>query len=113
MAYTPIIAVDFDGTLSLGTNYPRIGQPNQPLIDFLLTMQSKGFGVVLWTCREGEELDEAVDWCKCHGLEFDAVNENPPYVSFRSRKVVAEMYIDDRACDLNQVQVLYKEAQAL
>ena len=32
-----------------------------------------------------------------NGLEFDAINENPPEVPFKSRKVVADMYIDDNA----------------
>ena len=47
--------------------------------------------------ERGKELKEAVEWCKMNGLEFDAINENPPEVPFKSRKVVADMYIDDNA----------------
>ena len=97
MSYNPIVAVDFDGTLSLDSQYPNIGRFNTHLYEALMKLKGIGWSIVLWTCREGKELKEAVEWCKMNGLEFDAINENPPEVSFKSRKVVADMYIDDRA----------------
>lgn len=97
MSYKPIVAVDFDGTLSLDSQYPDIGQFNTPLYKALMRLRSIGWSIVLWTCREGKELKEAVVWCANNGLEFDAINENPSHVPFKSRKVVADMYIDDRA----------------
>ena len=97
MSYKPIVAVDFDGTLSLDSQYPDIGQFNTPLYESLMKLRSIGWSIVLWTCREGKELKEAVVWCANNGLEFDAINENPSHVPFKSRKVVADMYIDDRA----------------
>ena len=97
MSYKPIVAVDFDGTLSLDAQYPNIGRFNTCLYEALMKLKGIGWSIVLWTCREGKELKEAVEWCKMNGLEFDAINENPPEVPFKSRKVVADMYIDDRA----------------
>ena len=97
MSYKPIVAVDFDGTLSLDSQYPNIGRFNTHLYEALMKLKGIGWSIVLWTCREGKELKEAVEWCKMNGLEFDAINENPPEVPFESRKVVADMYIDDRA----------------
>ena len=97
MSYNPIVAVDFDGTLSLGSQYPNIGRFNTHLYEALMKLRSIGWSIVLWTCREGKELKEAVEWCANNGLEFDAINENPPEVPFKSRKVVADMYIDDNA----------------
>lgn len=97
MSYRPIVAVDFDGTLSLDSSYPHIGRFNTDLFGALIKLKNIGYSIVLWTCREGKELNEAVEWCKMNGLEFDAINENPPEVPFKSRKVVADMYIDDRA----------------
>ena len=97
MSYKPIVAVDFDGTLSLDSQYPNIGRFNTRLYEALMELKGIGWSIVLWTCREGKELKEAVEWCKMNGLEFDAINENPPEVSFKSRKVVADMYIDDNA----------------
>jgi trehalose-6-phosphatase len=96
-----IIAVDFDGTLCTDS-YPQIGIPNLPLIDLLRRMREQGKQVILWTCRCGELLEQAVDWCKRFGLEFDAVNENVPETMARygteSRKISADVYIDDKSC---------------
>ena len=89
-----IIAVDFDGTLSNG-HYPHIGQPNKPLFDALIKLKAQGHTIVLWNCREDIQLQQAVDWCKEQGLEFDAVNENVTWIGFYSRKVCADVYIDD------------------
>ena len=97
MSYNPIVAVDFDGTLSLDAQYPNIGRFNTPLYEALMKLKGIGWSIVLWTCREGKELREAVEWCANNGLEFDAINENPSHVPFKSRKVVADMYVDDRA----------------
>ena len=97
MSYKPIVAVDFDGTLSLDSQYPNIGRFNTHLYEALMELKGIGWSIVLWTCREGKELREAVIWCANNGLEFDAINENPSHVPFKSRKVVADMYIDDRA----------------
>ena len=69
-----IIAVDFDGTLC-ENKWPEIGEPNTELIGYLIMMQKTvGAKIILWTCRIGEMLDRAVNWCSEHGLEFDAVN---------------------------------------
>lgn len=96
-----IIAVDFDGTLSCDALWPAIGLPNEKLIACLKTRKEMGDKLVLWTCRNGELLIEAVEWCKKHGLEFDAVNENLPGVialyGNDSRKVSADLYIDDKS----------------
>ena len=74
---TPTIAVDFDGTLCT-EEWPDIGEPNLPLIDFLIRWRQEGNKVILWTCRENTMLGLAVDWCAEHGLHFDAVNCNLP-----------------------------------
>ena len=95
-----IIAVDFDGTLC-ENNYPGIGEPNTKLINNLKTAKENGDKIILWTCRENEKLDDAIKWCKEKGLIFDAVNENlqESIKSFNgnSRKVFANIYIDDRS----------------
>jgi len=97
----PIWAVDFDGTLTVGSHYPYIGKPNEKLIAVLKIAKLSGVKLILWTCREGEALKEALDWCTEQGLEWDAVNDNVQEVldsyGINSRKVVATYYIDDRA----------------
>ena len=75
-----IIAVDFDGTLC-EKKWPEIGEPNTKLIGYLIMVQKTiGAKIILWTCRVGEMLNKAVNWCSKHGLEFDAVNENLPHI---------------------------------
>lgn len=97
---TKIIAVDFDGTLC-EDRWPYIGNPNKQLIAYLRDEQRHGAKLILWTCRKDEYLDAAVDWCKKHKLNFDAVNENLPetleWFGEESRKIFAHVYIDDRA----------------
>ncbi len=95
-----IYAVDFDGTLSMG-EWPEVGPANNGLIDYLITRQREGDKLILWTCRAGEPLDRAVEFCKDHGLHFDAVNDNLPETiekyGSNSRKITCDVYIDDRA----------------
>ena len=94
-----IFAVDFDGTLCK-ERYPEIGAANQFLIDWLIMQRQKGVKLILWTMREGQSLDAAVRWCREHGLEFDAVNDNLQVMKDRynnnPRKVFADVYIDDK-----------------
>lgn len=110
-----IIAVDFDGTLC-ENKWPEIGEPNTNLIGYLIEMR-KSFGakIILWTCRVGEMLDKAVNWCSEHGLEFDAVNENLPHIVERfggnTRKIFANMYIAKELGDV--AWYLAVSAQAL
>ena len=93
-----IYAVDFDGTLC-EENWPDIGAPNLTLIEFLKKTRKEGGEVILYTMREGAKLDEAVKWCKNHGLYFDAINDNLPRIKAlfgnNPRKVFANFYIDD------------------
>lgn len=105
-----VIAVDFDGCLCTN-QWPEIGQPNRQLIRMLKTARTKGNKVILWTCREGKLLSDAVKWCERQGLRFDAVNDNLPEMNElygnNCRKVGADVYIDDRA-----MTVEYTEAES-
>ena len=55
--------------------------------------------LILWTVREGKELEDAVNFCKERGLEFYAVNsdfpEDLPEIP-QPRKLRVELFIDDR-----------------
>lgn len=94
-----IYAVDFDGTLNTA-EYPELGEPNTELFQFLIKRQQSGDKIILWTCREGDLLKEAVIYCRANGLEFDAINdnihENKEKYKNNCRKVYADYYIDDR-----------------
>lgn len=95
-----IIALDFDGTL-VEDKFPDIGEPNQALFSCAKMWQSKGAKLILWTCRDNERLRAAISFCYGQGLVFDAVNENLPEIQEKyggdTRKVFADIYIDDKA----------------
>ena len=96
----PIIATDFDGTLC-ENEWPGIGAAKQQVIDVLRMARACGARLILWTNRIGARLNEAVEWSREHGLEYDAINENLPEVlaAFTTdcRKVYADIYLDDKA----------------
>lgn len=91
-----ILAVDFDGTLCDGNK-----NPNTALFAQLRQRQRAGDIVILWTCRSGKTLQEAVTFCMAHGLRPNYVNENAPQAIAMfggdTRKIFADIYIDDKA----------------
>lgn len=96
-----VIAVDFDGTI-VEHRYPRIGKEIPFAIATLKKLQAERHLLILWTVREGELLEEAVEFCRQRGLEFYAVNANhpderiPEHPSTPCRKLKADLFIDDR-----------------
>lgn len=95
-----IIAIDFDGCL-VDNAWPNIGAPHLHVFEAAKQEKARGAKLILWTCRVGDRLHEAVEFCRNFGLTFDAVNANLPEVvaSFGCdcRKVCATEYWDDRA----------------
>lgn len=108
-----IIAIDFDDTLFQYVPAPEgvqdysgrpgsIGKPNYPVLFRAKQRRASGDQLILWTCREDKALAEAVEICRLHGLEFDAVNQNLPSMCPEgqwpdSRKIKADEYWDDKA----------------
>jgi hypothetical protein len=86
------------------------GAGNSPQNEAAIDMNEKsdykcgGWKLILWTCRENEKkrayLDEAVEFCRSHGVEFDAVNEPHYETDFRDHRPLRKPYftysIDDR-----------------
>ena len=130
-----IIAYDFDGTL-VEDKYPEIGKPlmgytyNRTMIDEAILLRENGHKIILWTCRNGKLLDEAVNFCKSQGLEFDAINDDLEehkqmwkeelvdwQKSGKARKIFADIYIDDRGLgtylvkNLNSLLNLFYDAR--
>jgi len=100
------IAVDFDGTI-VEHKYPAIGRERPFATATLRQLMKDGHRLILWTVREGDLLDEAVEWCEERGVRFHAVNsfldedaddsidtmdKNPNF----SRKLKVGCFIDDR-----------------
>ncbi len=93
------IAVDFDGTI-VEHKYPDIGKEIPFAIDTLKRLAAERNKIILWSVREGKLLDDAVEYCRKRGLEFYAVNSNNPESGVQrerhQRKLIADVYIDDR-----------------
>ena len=100
------IAVDFDGTL-FTDEYPKIGKPKWRVINWCKERKEKGDILVLWTCREGESLREAIGMCREVGLIFDYVNQNDASLKKQfgndCRKVGADIYLDDKAMRIEDI----------
>jgi len=93
-----IIAIDFDGTI-VEDKYPAIGKPMMFAFETMKKMQEDGHRLILWTYRQGEKLEEAVEFCRKNGIEFYAVNKNfveEDYIPNVPRKLKADIFIDDR-----------------
>ena len=95
-----LIAVDFDGTI-VTHKYPKIGDEIPFAIDTLKMLRQDGHRLILWSVREGELLDEAVEYCRQRGLEFYAINRDYPEETTDnnphfSRKLKVDVFIDDR-----------------
>lgn len=107
-----IIAVDFDGVLC-EERWPAIGAPREAIILYLIDRRKQGDKLILWTCREGELLADAVNWCEEHGLIFDAVNANLPErvreYGNDCRKIGADEYWDDRSVIVTPAEIITKD----
>lgn len=93
-----VIAIDFDGTI-VEHRYPFIGKIRPFAFETLEALQVKGHRLILWSHRADKKLDEAVKFCRSHGIEFYAINKNYPEEAWNendSRKILADIYIDDR-----------------
>lgn len=102
------IAIDFDGTIA-DHRFPDIGMEVPGAFEWIKKFQAAGAKIILYTMRsnvaDGNYLTEAINYCKCRGVEFWAHNHNPNQAGWTiSPKVYANIYIDDAAfnCPLKQ-----------
>lgn len=96
------IAIDFDGTI-VEHRYPAIGKELPFATATLRQLMKDGHKLVLWSVREGDLLQEAIDWCSERGVRFYAANadidedaNDKPGSKRYSRKLKVDLFIDDR-----------------
>ena len=94
------IAVDFDGTI-VTQNWPHIGDLIPGALPALQEWTARGHTIIIWTCRAGKQLDECKAWLKAHRIPYHHVNANTieriQAYGGDTRKVSADLYIDDKA----------------
>lgn len=111
-----IIFIDFDGTLThdgayLGKGPSNFHAPNMPVMNFVKKLHEHGHKVVVWTCRGVDEYGDILGYCAKHGLTVDGINTNafspiPASSALNSPKYYADLYIDDRAISLWELEKL-------
>ena len=103
------IAVDFDGVI-VEEFWPAMGPVITKTVNMIKKLRADGHKVILWTCRTGKQLTDAVNFCRLYDLEFDAINQNLPETIEKyggdSRKITADLYFDDRNASFEQIQIL-------
>lgn len=102
MIESKTFTVDFDNTCAL-EEFPNVGM-DVPLAEWALKLiQDSGHKIILWTCRTGQQLEDAVNWFKEKGIKLAAVNdwddEHKKNDFAREygipRKVLGDFHIDD------------------
>lgn len=109
--HQPTAAVDFDGTLAepIKADDPRhLAGPHKgpPPVDFMQPrkgavagmrrLKDAGWKVIIWTVRD--DATAITMWLDKHGIPHDGINYNTDQPT-NSPKMVADVYIDDRAVD--------------
>lgn len=94
-----IIAVDFDGTISRG-KYPAIDGEQPYAGEVLRKLHEQGHYIIIWTCRCGAPLLDAINWLVAHNIPFNRINDHNPENLAKygegGKKVYAHCYIDDK-----------------
>lgn len=94
-----ILAIDFDGTICRG-KYPNIDGLQPYAKEVINRFYESGHYLIINTCRSGDQLIEAINWMLQNCIPFHRVNDNHPgqtaIYNNNSRKVNADVYIDDR-----------------
>jgi len=90
------INLDFDGTV-VTHNYPYIGK-DIGAIPVLKKLTDNKIGLILFTIRSGQQLQDAVDWFKKHNIPLYGIQKDPLQELWTSsNKSYAPLMIDDSA----------------
>lgn len=95
------IAIDFDGTI-VEHKFPGIGTIKGNVVDSIREWYEQGHTVIIWTCRTDQYAEEALKFLYDNDIPFHHFNTNPSN-TFRCRKVLADIYLDDRALNVDDL----------
>ena len=70
-----IVAIDFDGTIVEDT-WPTIGNLRPDVLRVIKRLRDNGDNIVIWTCRQGKDLSDAIKFLDKNDIPYDAINEN-------------------------------------
>jgi hydroxymethylpyrimidine pyrophosphatase-like HAD family hydrolase len=92
-----VIAIDFDDTITEHSEYPITGDIRPRAVEVIKKLQQH-YDCILWTCRSGENLIEAIKLLADKGIVFNYVNASPIGCG-DGPKILADIYIDDKNFD--------------
>jgi hypothetical protein len=101
---TLVVAFDFDDTVY---DFHKKGRFYSDVITLLRDLKEINCYLICWTGQE--DLVFVKNYLIQNNIPFDSINENPPFHKSTSKKVYANVYLDDRA-GLKQV---YEELNQL
>lgn len=104
-----IIAIDFDNTITVGNNFPKIGKVRKNAIEVIKNLQKHGHKCFLWTCRAGKYLEDAKNFLESKGLVMDGYNVSELDCVNNGRKPIADIYIDD--CNIFTKSIDWKQIE--
>lgn len=87
-----ILFVDFDNTLTHKSQYPITGKLNKSVVEYVKKL-SKHNTLILWTCRTGDDLKEAITLCENENIYFQGYNE---FNGIKYIKPMCDFFIDDK-----------------
>lgn len=92
-----VVALDFDGTC-VTHEFPKMGKDCPHAVEVLKKIVAHGAGLVLFTMRSGDYLDDAVRWFAEREIPLYGIQMNPTqHIWTDSNKCYAHLYIDDAA----------------
>lgn len=106
-----VINVDFDGTV-VKHAYPEIGG-EVGSVPVLKRIVNNGHKLILFTMRDGKELEDAVNWFKSNDIPLYGIQTNPTQKEWTSSpKAYAQLMIDDSAlgCPIKYDKILVGDA---
>lgn len=91
------VAIDFDGTV-VSNSFPEKGEDLPHCVDTLKRWHKEhGVEFILYTMRDGDKLQDAINWFKEHDIPLFGVQTHPTQGNWTtSPKCHARFCIDDR-----------------
>jgi len=63
-------------------------------------LKEDGFYIIIWTCRDNDDILLLKEWFEKHKIPYDKLNEHHPANIAKhknnTRKIYADLYVDDR-----------------
>lgn len=93
------IAIDIDGTITKHTYMPhkdgRFGKLRDGAREVINKWKKTGHRIIIWTSRD--DIQDLEKWLKDNDIHYDEINQNSDGPATHSPKVIAHLYVDDRA----------------